>query len=70
LSQKEQFILTVIAQIMLFYKAITTKNVITEVVCVVLIAALTPALTHFMLRFGKEGFEFIKKRIAALRSEG
>jgi hypothetical protein len=55
---------------MLFYKAITTKNVITEVVCVVLIAALTPALTHFMLRFGKEGFEFIKKRIAALRSEG
>jgi hypothetical protein len=51
---------------MLFYKAVTTKNTMTEIICVVLIAALSPSLAHFMLKFGKEGFEFMKNKLAAL----
>ncbi len=65
----QQTVLTIIAQIMLFYKAVTTKNTITEIICVVLIAALSPTLAHFMLKVGKEGFEFMKKRVAALSKE-
>jgi hypothetical protein len=51
---------------MLFYKAVTTKNTLTEIICVVLIAALSPSLAQFMLKVGKGGFEFMKSRLAAL----
>lgn len=62
----QQTVLTIVTQLMLFYKAVTTKNTITEVICVVLIAALSPSLAQFILKFGREGFEFMKNRLAAL----
>jgi hypothetical protein len=62
----QQIVLTIVTQIMLFYKAVTTKNTFTEIICVVLIAALSPSLAHFILKFGKEGFEFMKNKMAAL----
>ncbi|MDT7878470.1 MAG: hypothetical protein RQ862_07930 [Candidatus Caldarchaeales archaeon] len=62
----QQTALTIVTQLMLFYKAVTTKNTVTEIICVVLIAALSPSLAHFMLKFGKEGFEFMKSKLAAL----
>ena len=62
----QQTALTLVAQIMLFYKAVTTKNAVTEIICVILIAALSPTVAQFMLKVGKEGFEFMKNRLAAL----
>lgn len=62
----QQTVLIIVTQLMLFYKAVTTKNTLTEIICVVLIAALSPTLAQFMLRVGKEGFEFMKNRLAAL----
>jgi hypothetical protein len=62
----QQTALTIVTQLMLFYKAVTTKNVVTEIICVVLIAALSPTIAQFVLKVGKEGFEFMKNRLAAL----
>jgi len=59
-------LVTILTQAMLFYKAVTTKNPVTEIISIVLIAALSPSLAHFFLRVGKGGIEFVKERLAAL----
>jgi hypothetical protein len=67
MKKEWQWILvTILTQAMLFYKAVTTKNPVTEIICVVLIAALSPSLAHFFLRVGKGGIEFVKEKLAAL----
>lgn len=58
------FFLTLVSQWMIFYKAITTKYFWTELVCVVLLAAMTPAFTQLVIRLGRGGFEFVKKRLS------
>jgi len=55
---------------MLFYIAVVTHDSWVKIVCCVLIAALSPQLTHFLFKFGKDGIEFIKSKLAAKFPEG